>query len=52
MEKFFALFGKLVLVAALLGAVAFGAYTFGKTTQKPGTAPGAGRLDTQSRNHK
>jgi hypothetical protein len=30
MDKFFAIFGKVVLVAALLGGVAYGAYTFGR----------------------
>jgi len=39
MDKFFALFGKIVLVVVLLGGVAYGAYTLGKTSVPP--IPGA-----------
>lgn len=41
MEKFFALFGKFVLIVALLGAVSYGAYTFGKRTPTTQSSPGA-----------
>lgn len=40
MDKFFALFGKLVLIAALLGGIAYGAYTYGKMTS-PDAKPAA-----------
>lgn len=39
MDKFFSLFGKLVLIIALFGGIAYGAYSLGKMTAP--TAPGA-----------
>lgn len=39
MDKFFSIFGKFVLVMALLGGIAYGAYSLGRTTAP--TAPGA-----------
>lgn len=41
MDKFFSLFGKLVLVVVLVGGVAYGAYTFGKRTPTTQPTPGA-----------
>lgn len=41
MDKFFSLFGKLVLVVVLVGGVAYGAYTFGKRTPTTQPSPGA-----------
>ena len=40
MDKFFSFFGKFVLVAALLGGIAYGAYSLGRTTA-PTAQPGA-----------
>lgn len=39
MDKFFSIFGKFVLVVALLGGIAYGAYSLGRTTAP--NAPGA-----------
>ena len=40
MEKFFSLLGKIVLVFLLLGSIAYGAYSLGKSSQ-PGSNTGA-----------
>ncbi len=32
MDKFFALFGKIILILVILGGIAYGAYYLGKTT--------------------
>ena len=40
MDKFFSVFGKIVLIAVLLGGIAYGAYTYGKMTS-PDAKPSA-----------
>lgn len=40
MDKFFSFFGKFVLIAVILGGIAYGAYSLGRTTS-PASQPGA-----------
>lgn len=41
MDKFFSVFGKIVIILAVVGAVSYGMYTYGRTSLAPVSTPGS-----------